>query len=237
MRGAKLTFSGLSEWYLNLESVKVLASYEIVKLKLDKFNAEFGAWPVNTITAADLKNFQAKLQNQGAKPGTVDQDMGKVKTMVNAAFINGKIGADAYRAFKSIKKTLIKGSDVRDRVLTDAEFKGLLQHAEGHTKGILSMAYYNRHEARGDPRFDVGSGGFEKEDDIPRSRGHQGQRAPQGPVERRTFKDAAGDARPAHGHGKRKAAARLHVQGRARAGHSGRDPASLQTGRDRLRQI
>jgi len=142
MRGAKLTFSGLSDWYLKLESVKVLASYEIVKLKLDKFNAEFGAWPVNTITAADLKNFQAKLQNQGAKPGTVDQDMGKVKTMVNAAFINGKIGADAYRAFKSIKKTLIKGSDVRDRVLTDAEFKGLLQHAEGHTKGILSMAYY-----------------------------------------------------------------------------------------------
>jgi hypothetical protein len=51
MRGAKLTFQKLSEWYLGQESVKALASYSIVEIKLGKFNAEFGAWPVNTITA------------------------------------------------------------------------------------------------------------------------------------------------------------------------------------------
>ena len=99
MRGSKLTFKGLADWYLKLENVKALASADIIGMKLDKFNAEFGSWPVNSITAADLKNFRAKLQNQGLKPGTVDQDLGKVKTMVNAAFINGKIGADAFRAF------------------------------------------------------------------------------------------------------------------------------------------
>jgi len=142
MRGSRLTFKGLSEWYTGLESVKALASADIIKLKLDKFNAEFGSWPVNKITAADLKNFQAKLQNQGLKPGTVDQDLGKVKAMVNTAFINGKVGADCFRAFKAIKKTLVKGSDVRDRVLTAEEFARLLKHAEGHTKGILAMAYF-----------------------------------------------------------------------------------------------
>jgi integrase len=142
MRGSKLTFAGLSKWHLEQESVKALASYSIIKLKLDKFNAEFGTRPVNTISASDLKNFQTKLQGQGLKPGTVDQDLGKVKAMINAAFLNGKIGADAYRAFKAIKKTLVKGSDVRDRVLTAEEFSRLLTHAEGHTKGILMMAYH-----------------------------------------------------------------------------------------------
>jgi hypothetical protein len=34
MRGAKLTFQGLSEWYLGQESVKALASFPIVKIKL-----------------------------------------------------------------------------------------------------------------------------------------------------------------------------------------------------------
>ena len=126
------TLQQLCAGYLKLESVKALASADIIEMKPDKFNAEFGSRPVNTITAADLKNYRTELQNQGLKPGTVDQDLGKVKTMVNAAFINGKIGADACRAFKAIKKTLVKGSDVRDRVLTAEEFARLLKHAEGH---------------------------------------------------------------------------------------------------------
>ena len=108
--------------------MRALTSIEIIKFELKKFNAEFDSRPVNIITADDLKNYQAKLQRQGFKPGTVDQDLGKVKAMVNAAFLSGKVGADAYRAFKAIKKTLVKGSDVRDRVLISGDLEVYICH-------------------------------------------------------------------------------------------------------------
>ena len=38
---AKMTFSELTEWYLDLEKVKNLASYDIVKITLSKFNKVF----------------------------------------------------------------------------------------------------------------------------------------------------------------------------------------------------
>jgi hypothetical protein len=51
---ACMTFNALSEWYLDLQKVKALASYDIIKIKLDKFNAEFGDWIVANIKLADL---------------------------------------------------------------------------------------------------------------------------------------------------------------------------------------
>ena len=150
LAGKKLTFEKLAEWYLKLESVQALASYRNgeIKAKLDRFNAEFGTWKVGAITAADLKNYQAKFQkledqNGGKrKAGTIDHDLGKVKTMVNLAFECGKVGASTFRAFKATKKVLVKGSDVRDRVLSAEEFDRLMRHSGGHTQGIMAMAYF-----------------------------------------------------------------------------------------------
>jgi hypothetical protein len=39
---SRMTFNELSDWYLKLEKVKALASYDIIKIRLDKFNTEFG---------------------------------------------------------------------------------------------------------------------------------------------------------------------------------------------------
>ena len=62
--------------------------------------------------------------------------------MVNLAFECGKVGASTFRAFKATKKVLVKGSDVRDRVLSADEFDRLMSHSEGHTRGIIAMAYF-----------------------------------------------------------------------------------------------
>lgn len=37
---------------------------------------------------------------------------------------------------------LVKGSDVRDRILSQDEFKALVRNSEGHTRGIITMGYY-----------------------------------------------------------------------------------------------
>ena len=139
---SKMTFKELTEWYLSQESVKVLASYDIIKIKLDEFNRTFGEMIVQDITPAELKNFQVYRQKKGLAPGTVDQDIGKIKTMINVAFFNNKVGGRTLKTFKCIKKTLKKGSDYRTRVLSVQEFEKLMNNSDGHTRAIIATAYF-----------------------------------------------------------------------------------------------
>jgi integrase len=90
----------------------------------------------------DLSDFQIKRKGQGIAPATVDQDIGKVKAMIYKAFDNAMVSGETLRVFKKVKKTLKKGSDVRDRILSPTEFETLLKHAKGHTKCIIAMGYY-----------------------------------------------------------------------------------------------
>jgi integrase len=137
-----MTFKELAKWYLDQEPVKQLASYYIIEKKLEIFNQEFGSKIVAKIKPVDLQNYQIKRQNQGKMPGTVDQDLGKVKTMINMAFENDQVSGKTLKVFKRIKKTLKKGSDVRDRILSADEFASLMKNAEGHTKHVIATAYY-----------------------------------------------------------------------------------------------
>jgi len=138
----KTTFNELTDWYLKLESVKVLASYDIIKFKLNIFNEVFGERIISDIKPEDLNNFQLERKGQGIAPATVDQDIGKVKAMIHKAFDNDMISGETLGVFMKVKKKLKKGSDVRDRILSPTEFETLLKHAEGHTKGIIAMGYY-----------------------------------------------------------------------------------------------
>jgi integrase len=81
-------------------------------------------------------------QKKGAAPGTVDQDLGKVKAMINRAYDNDMISGRTHKVFRKIKKTLKKGADVRDRILSPDEFKALMAHAEGHTRNLIAIGYY-----------------------------------------------------------------------------------------------
>ena len=58
------TFRQLSEWYLDLEKVKELASSKTVKGKIEKFNRKFGNDLVGSIKLADLENYQSKLKKE-----------------------------------------------------------------------------------------------------------------------------------------------------------------------------
>ncbi|MEE9497030.1 MAG: site-specific integrase, partial [Desulfobacterales bacterium] len=139
---SKMTFRELSDWYLDLEKVKALASYEIIKINLRKFNKVFGNTIIAEIRPADLENYQAKRKTQGKADGTVDHEIGKAKTMINKAFDNDIVSGSTLKAFKRVKKTLKPGSDVRDRILTHDEFKALVKHSKDHIKPIIITGYY-----------------------------------------------------------------------------------------------
>jgi integrase len=139
---SQMTFNELTDWYLGLEKVKTLASYDIIKIKLHIFNAEFGNRLVSDIKPVDLENYQSKREKEGKAPATIDQEIRKVKTIVFKAFDNDLVGGDVVKTFKRIKKLLKPGSDVRDRVLTPSEFEALKKHASDHIRSIIMTGYY-----------------------------------------------------------------------------------------------
>jgi len=139
---AKMTFNELTEWYLNLERVKALASYNTIRLNLNKFNSVFGDKIISHVKKADLENYQTKRLNEGKAPGTVDHEVGKAKTMIFNAYDNDIVSIETKETFNKVKKTLVKGSDVRDRILSPDEFKALVSNSKDHTRGIITMAYY-----------------------------------------------------------------------------------------------
>jgi integrase len=138
----ELTFKQLSKWYLKQEPVKELASFYIIEKKLDIFNSFFGDKIVADIKPVDLQNFQIKRKKSGKRPATIDQDIAKVKAMISMAYENDKVSGNTFAVFQRVKKTLKKGEDVRDRILTPKEFKSLYENAENHAKTIIAMGYY-----------------------------------------------------------------------------------------------
>ncbi|MEE9913203.1 MAG: site-specific integrase [Deltaproteobacteria bacterium] len=139
---AKMSFNELTKWYLDLESVKALARYPILRINLNTFNAAFGNTIVNTLKPVDLENYQAKRKAQGHADSYVDQQIAMARAMINKAFDNDIVGGDTIKVFKRVKKLLKGNSNARDRVLSTDEFKKLIDALPLHTKAIVATGYY-----------------------------------------------------------------------------------------------
>lgn len=135
------TFEDLSRWYLEQESVKQLKSFDIIKIRLAQFNKKFGKMRVSALRAHDLKNYQAELAADGKAPGTVDQIIGKIRTVVRVAHENDIIGPEPVKAFRIAGKVLVPGSDVRETVLSRAEYGKLMEHLPEHLKGVVACGF------------------------------------------------------------------------------------------------
>ncbi|MFC1824496.1 integrase [Thermodesulfobacteriota bacterium] len=139
---SRMTFRELTDWYLELEMVKALASYWLVDLCLKKFNKIFGDAIVSKIKPSDLENYQAKRRKDGLADATIDHEVGKAKTVVYKAFENDLVSGGTLKNFKVVKKLLKKGADVRDRILSRDEFDRLMEHLPRHTAAIVATGYY-----------------------------------------------------------------------------------------------
>jgi integrase len=138
----EMTFNELSKWYLDQEPVKKLASFDIIKMKLKKFNAVYGDKIVADIKKVDLQNFLIKREKEGKKVSTIDQDIGKVKAMISMSFENDMVSGKTLKVFRLIKKQAKKSDGVRDRILSPAEFEALLKHSTAYLKNIIATGYY-----------------------------------------------------------------------------------------------
>jgi integrase len=139
---SRMTFNELSAWYLELEKVKSLKSYDTVKNAIDKFNSAFGNWIVANIKLAELENHQVRRLNEGKAPATVDQEIAKTKTMIIKAFDNDMVGGSILKVFKRCKPVLKKGTDVRTRILSKSEYDAIMSELPAHLKPVFATGYY-----------------------------------------------------------------------------------------------
>ena len=139
---AKMSFNELTKWYLDLERVKMLARYSILKINLNSFNQVFGDTIVNQLKPADLENYQAKRKAQGQADSYVDQQIAMARAMINKAFDNDIVSGDTIKVFKRVKKLLKGDSNARDRVLSIEEFDKLLNALPSHARAIVATGYY-----------------------------------------------------------------------------------------------
>lgn len=109
--GTELIFDERTEWYLDLPDVKKLRSYNSIVSVLKSFYSEFGNYIVNAVLPEDLQRYHQKRLSQGLKPRSIDKEIGKAQTVVEQGFLNKKIDGEALRAFKSVNKLLVKGTN------------------------------------------------------------------------------------------------------------------------------
>jgi len=138
---SKMTFNELTDWYLNLKTVKKLTSYNRVKIALNNFNKVFGGKRVNKIMPVDLENYQEGREEQGLSPATIDMETTISKTMVNKAFDNEIVEGRVLKAFRVINRKLKKGSNARTRTLSFEEYLRLIAVAPIHQRATIVIAF------------------------------------------------------------------------------------------------
>ena len=139
---SKMTFQELTDWYLDLKTVKKLASYDRTVFALKNFNAAFGTQIVGDIKFIDLENYQEKREEQGRAAATIDMEISIAKTMVTKAFDNDMVDGRVLKSFRKVKRKLKKGDNARKRILTFDEYLRLIRNAPQHLKTIIITAFH-----------------------------------------------------------------------------------------------
>lgn len=141
LAGTDLTFRQLTDWYLKLESVKKLSSYDGAKIRLNNFNEVYGDRLLKDIKPMDLENYQHIRSSQGIKNITIDAELVLVKTVITKAWKNDMVNGNILKAFQHVKSLSTREERSRDRVLTLAEYLNLINHASAveRCKMVLGM--------------------------------------------------------------------------------------------------
>ncbi len=142
VKNNRLTFQELTDWYLNLQKVKKKKYFPTLTYRLNKWNMLFGDTIITHIKKSDIDNHQEMRVDAGWAASTIDQEIGAVKTMIQAAIDDDKIDANIIKPFRKIERLLKANSNARDRIITIDEFYRLLETVPDYTQGIISLGFF-----------------------------------------------------------------------------------------------
>ena len=139
----KMTFRELTEWYLDLQSVKNLKDYSNVSIRLNNFNAVVGGRIVGSIKPTDVEDYQHIRKANGIASTTIDGELTHIKTVITKAFDNDLVSGHTLKVFKKWKKLARKDERARDRTLTLEEYLALVNGSPvEHLKNALILGMH-----------------------------------------------------------------------------------------------
>ena len=146
--GTSMTFKALAEWYLALDKVKALKSYNTISFNLASFNQDFGQRLLSTVKPTDLEGYQVRRRKEGLSDSYIDQHIGSAKGAVRKAFGDRLIDGEPVRVFSEVKKLLKrdgltkKASNARERILSQDEYQTLMLFLPSHIRLAFAMGLY-----------------------------------------------------------------------------------------------
>ena len=143
-KNAVITIGALRDWYLDLPEVKQKRSFKAIANCIEIVSDHLGEQKyASQISPSDIQSFQRKrlsentLWGRPAKPATVNRNVANFKAMFNRALDYGKLEKNPVIRVKQLDE-----NNVRERVLSEAEFKVLYNHCSEQIKGPVLLAYY-----------------------------------------------------------------------------------------------
>jgi len=137
-----MTFQELTEWYVNLESVRAIKTFWRIKIALKHFNSHYGNTVIRKLKQVDLESYQAKRKQEQAAGSTIDKEVSIVHSMANKAFDNDLVKGECLKPFKKVKSLLKRNENARDTILRVEQFHALMSALPYHTKAIVATAYF-----------------------------------------------------------------------------------------------
>lgn len=143
-KNAETSLRQVIEWYLNLTEVKQKRSFDCIKLYLQNILKRIdGSMTLNRLEISHVEQYKSqRLAEKNPKtgkpiqPSTVNRDLTNLKACLNKAAKYGRIDLNPVASMQ-----LLEEDNVRERVLTNEEFKRLFDCTADYLKPAVLMAY------------------------------------------------------------------------------------------------
>ena len=135
-KAALKTVKELSNWYMTLPSVQDLKSYDRKVDACAHILRFFGNKPVGQAEGDEQERYRQHRLQKGAMDGTINLEIKVLSTMYHTALKRKLISAEAMPG-----EFVQKKADNPRRIVTDAEFKKLLEHADPDFRDVLVCGY------------------------------------------------------------------------------------------------
>ena len=134
----------LRDWYLDLSEIKQKRSFSdiahCVSLVVKQIGENTTASQLELKHIEDFRKHRLRVNSKRgrpAKPATINRNVANFRAMLHRAVDYGKLEFNPIGRIKQLEE-----NNIRERVLSQDEFKRLLSNCYGDIKGFVLIAYY-----------------------------------------------------------------------------------------------
>jgi integrase len=139
-----ITLGQLRDWYLDLSEIKQKRSYSdishCVSLVVKQIGENTTASQLELKHIEDFRKHRLRVNSKRGrptKPATINRNVANFRAMLHRAVDYGEMEINPIGRIKQLEE-----NNIRERVLSQDEFKKLLSNCYGDIKGFVLIAYY-----------------------------------------------------------------------------------------------